>query len=314
MSKTCSKCNLDFELGSFLSGRNVCKTCRSGRRKELYAAQSEEKKVIEGEKKCSICNQQRDIKLFRVGSNLCVDCYNTKRREDRAAKNAPPPDPKKIVCPDGFKLCKDCLIVKKIDEFREKRQKCKKCENKDRVAYSKGQIQKQPIPEYEKDEDEFSKQLKASCRFRIRETIPKEIAQKLTEENRFGYVYDFLGCDMNFLKKWLRFCYINEMTDDNYGSYWFMDHVIPIHTFDIKNNLETNKKYCYSWFNISPLIPLENGRKFIEIDKKQLHVHLQRLDEYCSLNSIKPDENYVLLCAKYLDAGNPLESSITTSF
>jgi len=314
MSKTCSKCNLDFEFGSFLSGRNVCKTCRSVVRKEKYAILTDEKKNTTEEKECSVCGEFKDGKLFRIGSNLCSECYNKKRRETKALKNAPPPKFTEVVCPDGYKLCKDCFVVKKMDEFRDKRLKCKKCENKDRVAYKKGEIKKQPVPEVEVDEDDLSKKIKSSCRIRIRETIPKEIAQKLTEENRFGYLYDFLGCDMNFLKKWLRFSYTDGMTDENYGTYWFMDHVIPIHTFDIKNNFEANKKNCYSWFNISPLLPKDNNHKFTEVNKIQLQIHLQRLDEFCSLNSAEKDENYVLLCAKYLDAGNPLESSITTSF
>ncbi len=313
MSKTCSKCSLSFSEDKFLIGRSVCADCRSKIRKEKYIVATEEKNKSLEEKECCVCKEKKGVCDFRAGSNYCVDCHNKKRRESRQLKNQPILAPQKIIVPEGFKLCKDCLTVKKIDEFRDKRLKCKKCENKERVAYKKGEIQKQPIPEVEKEEDDFSKKLKVSCRNRIRETLPKEFSQKLTDENRFGYVYDFLNCDMNFLKRWLQFNYTPEMTDENYGTYWYLDHVIPIHTFNIKNRFEENKKNCYSWFNLSPLIAIENSRKFTGINKNQIAIHNEQIIAFCLKNKIEPDKNYLLLCAKHLDAGNPLESSTTTS-
>lgn len=313
MSKVCSNCDLIFEESAFLSGRSICKSCRSIIQKDKYLSKSEEKKSLEGVKECYICKEEKDVKEFRTGSHYCIICHNQKRRDSRILKKQPDPEPSKIILPEGYQLCKVCNSVKKHDEFREKRLKCKKCENKERVAYRKGQIEKQPQANVEKEEDDFSKQLKAACRNRIRETIPKDISEKLTNENRFGYVYDFINCDMNFLKRWLQYNYISEMSDENYGTYWFMDHVIPIHTFKIKENLETNKKNCYSWFNLSTLKAIDNNRKYIDINKNQLRTHKERLINFCALNGIEPEKEYLLLLAKYLDAGNPLESSTTTS-
>ncbi len=312
MSKVCSKCSLSLEESFFLKGRSVCKNCRSAISKDRYKTLQEEKETNISFKECIVCKVEKSSFEFRVGNNQCLDCYNKKRRDNRSLKNQPDPSPSQIKLPEGFKLCKICSSVKKIDEFREKRQKCKKCENVERVAYKKGEIQKKPQSDFGED-DPFSKQLKAACRNRIRETLPKEISQKLTDENRFCYVYDYIGCDMDLLKKWLRYNYNDKMNDDNYGKYWFMDHVIPIHTFDIKNKLEQNKKNCYSWFNLSCLGAIDNSRKFIGVDKTQLETHKNHLIQFCAENGIEPDQNYLILCAKHLDAGNPLESSTTTS-
>jgi len=49
------------------------------------------------------------------------------------------------------------------------------------------------------------------------------------------------------------------------------------------------------------------------IDKSQLQKHKNHLLQFCAENGIEPDQDYLLLCAKHLDAGNPLESSTTTS-
>jgi len=314
MTKTCSRCQRDWDDSFFLKGRAVCKDCRSEKGKEMYVQRKDELSMLEGSKECVTCKQLKDVQLFRAGKNSCNDCQNQKRRENRANKADPTfSESIAVVCPPGYKFCKVCHVVKKDDLFRKDRQKCKKCENVERVAYKKGEIQKQPQSSFAKEEDDFARQLKMACRFRIRDTVPKDIAKKLTEENRFGYVCDFLGCDMNFLKRWLQYNYTSEMTDQNYGTFWYMDHVLPIHTFQIKTNFEENKKFCYSWFNISPLKPLENSCKAIGIDKKQLLIHKNHLLQFCAENGIQPDENYLLLCAKHLDAGNPLESSTTTS-
>ena len=311
--KNCSKCNLEFDESFFTSSRNICKDCRNLIRKVQYAAKADELKKSNDEKTCSICEEKKKVSLFRIGVTYCTECHNEKRRSYVELKKAPLPKYSEIKCPDGYKLCKDCYVVKKEDEFREKRLKCKKCENIERVAYKKGEIKKQPQSDIGKDEDDFSKKLKASCRMRIRETLSDENSQKLTEKNRFGYIYDLLDCDMNFLKKWLRFNYTPEMTDDNYGTTWVMDHVIPIYTFKIKDNYEQNKKLCYSWYNISSLTSIKNGQKFSHVNKTQLEKHREQLLVFCTENEIKLDKNYLLLCAKHLDAGNPLEPSTTTS-
>jgi len=311
MTKTCSKCNLTFDDSFFTKGRFVCKDCRSVIRRDSYAAKSDDKKKEKGNKKCSECEEEKDVEFFKVGSSKCDDCNNKKRRETRASKKSSITDEEIIPCHEGHKVCNICKTAKILDEFRVNRRKCKKCENVERVAYKKGEIQKQPIPEIE-EEDDFSKQLKASCRIRIRETLPKDYAQKITDENRFGYIYELLGCNMDFLKSWFRFNYSSEMTDENYGTYWMMDHIIPIKSFKIQDTLEENKKCCYSWFNISPMQSTANLKKFVTIDKILIHSHKEKLIKFCQQNKIEPDNDYLLLCAKHLDAGNPLESSTTT--
>jgi len=313
MPKLCIKCQIEFDESVFLKGRSICKDCRSLILKESYSKRIEEKKKETGTKSCVLCEEIKDVQLFRAGMNYCIDCHNKKRRELDASKKTPPPSFKQITCPPGFKVCKDCYVVKKLNEFRDKRLKCKKCENLDRVAYKNGVIEKLPEVKLDVEEDELAKKLKASCRMRIRETLPPDYAQKITQVNRFGYIYDILGCQMDFLKRWLQFNYTPEMTDENYGTVWMMDHVIPIRLFDIQNNFEENKKNCYSWYNISPLSSKINCSKFISIDKTQLETHKNHLIQFCAENGIEPDQNYLILCAKHLDAGNPLESSTTTS-
>ena len=298
MTKSCSKCNVSFDETCFLKGRSICKGCRATIRKEKYI---ETKENATGTKDCNACGETKDVSLFKVGTNKCNDCFNELRRKDRieAKKTL---GYNQITVPEGYKLCKLCFTVKNDTEFRHNRLKCKKCENIERVAYKNGTIEK-----YEKHdvlkEDDFEKRLKASSRFRIRECLPLDICNKITDENRFGYIYEFIGCDFSQVKKWLQYNYTEDMNDDNYGSIWNMDHVIPISLFDIKNNYEKNKKNCFSWFNLSPIQTKHNFEKQITIDTEQLERHVENYKTFCGLNDIVPDENYLLLCATHLGAG-----------
>jgi len=302
-NKTCSTCNLSFPESDFLKGRFKCKSCRSQQRKQNYAKMVEDKDKSEGDKICSKCNLSRNIKLFKVGTNICIECSCEMRRNKRAETSSVKPVYSQITCPDGYKVCKLCFTVKSDDNFRINRLKCKSCENKERVAYKNGLIQKKPTPNLSSPEDEFSKRLKASCRIRIRECLPESYTQKLSDENRFGYLYELLNCDMELLKKWLQFCYKDDMTDDNYGSKWNLDHVIPINHFDIQNNLDIHKKNCFSWFNISPIICKHNFSKQTHVDTEQLENHVESLKTFCNNNNIVPDNEYLLLCATHLGAG-----------
>ena len=43
----------------------------------------------------------------------------------------------------------------------------------------------------------------------------------------------YLGCDIKQLKSWLIFQFDECMTMDNYGSYWSLDHILPLSLFDL---------------------------------------------------------------------------------
>ena len=49
------------------------------------------------------------------------------------------------------------------------------------------------------------------------------------------------------------------MTWDNYGSYWQVDHIIPQSVFDYKS--EQHLKWCWSLENLRPLEAIENISK-----------------------------------------------------
>jgi len=75
---------------------------------------------------------------------------------------------------------------------------------------------------------------------------------------------DNLGCPDEFFRSWLEFQFDDEMNWDNYGTYWHIDHVLPVSMFN-HDNIEAVKK-CWNWVNLRPLEAKENSKKSNSVD------------------------------------------------
>jgi len=97
---------------------------------------------------------------------------------------------------------------------------------------------------------------------------------------------DLLGCDIEHFISWLEFNFEKEETDmslENYGKVWQLDHVYPLSKFDMKN--EEDVKKAFNWQNILPAICIDNQTKNNKIFKENLTTLENRLKEFKVLNS-----------------------------
>jgi hypothetical protein len=70
--------------------------------------------------------------------------------------------------------------------------------------------------------------------------------------------------------EWIEFNFTGGCTWENMGTYWDIDHVIPIKLLDMTN--EEHVCVCFSWMNLLPLEKKANVRK---------HHHLMPLMVVC---------------------------------
>ena len=70
---------------------------------------------------------------------------------------------------------------------------------------------------------------------------------------------NFFGCDITELIQHLESQFTPEMTWENHGIYWEVDHIIPRSSFDLSD--EGQVKKCYHYTNLQPLTKLENRTK-----------------------------------------------------
>lgn len=195
------------------------------------------------------------------------------------------------------KICSKCKIEKDVCEFYKStrnltsyRTQCKKCMNKYSFDYKiknskkisekskqfrldnpeinkeKCKIYKKNNPDYfkkwlEKNKEHRKKyineynsdpinKLKNSMRSRINELLNKKYENPRTLK--------LVGCDYDFLMKYLESKFTEGMSWDNYGYYgWHIDHIIPLSS--AKTEEDIYKLYHYT--NLQPLWVMENLKK-----------------------------------------------------
>jgi len=333
-TKTCSKCKIDKTCDMFRGGRKQCKQCDAEYRKKHDIEKQE--KIKKGEivlpdqstnpsKICKVCGITKEAIMFRTTYNTCKDCMNAQRRLQRSGGK------EKQLITEGKKLCKYCKKEKVESMFRHNRAKCIDCERKDGRQYRQSDVGKEKSKKWLESNSEKMTELQANWYQKNKKKINEKYVQRYNSDEGFkmhrlyqvnlndaihGPMTDitpigFLGCSYAFLSEWLQFCFKPEMSLENYGTYWSVDHVIPVDTFDLTKKEEQDS--CFNWLNICPLEKKLNNSKHADIDKTQIAEHLKKLEDFTNIQGhkkLKKEVNYVKycgLCATYLDAENSLE-------
>jgi Prasinovirus endonuclease VII len=85
--------------------------------------------------------------------------------------------------------------------------------------------------------------------------------KKLKSHNvrKSGKAVSLLGCDMQWLVAWLEVQFRPEMSWENYGSVWHVDHIKPCVRFELSDPAQ--QRLCFHWTNLQPLFAEENLSK-----------------------------------------------------
>lgn len=89
---------------------------------------------------------------------------------------------------------------------------------------------------------------------------------------------EHLGLTKTQFKDWLEFQFNKNMSWDNYGTYWEIDHMVPCASFDLTNPAEISK--CFNWKNLRPLECKLNNSKNDKILVSEIELHKQIVISY----------------------------------
>lgn len=194
-----------------------------------------------------------------------------------------------------FKTCSKCKNQKSYSEFpKDKYTKdgyttsCKKCRYKKTNEWAKKNYleNKQEVlnknSKWRKDNwDKVYKQRKKSgyCKrsrqkwyhkkgkfninWVISERIRHRIRNVLNGKVKSINTLNLLGCSIEELKQHLESKFYADMSWENYGSYWHIDHIRPCASFNLQKY--EDQKICFHYSNLQPLTAKENlskGSKF----------------------------------------------------
>jgi len=82
----------------------------------------------------------------------------------------------------------------------------------------------------------------------------------------------FIGCSTSQLARHLESGFTKQMTWENYGSYWHVDHILPCAIFDQTN--EKQRAQCWHWTNLRALEAKKNIDKGCNITEPQMSLLL----------------------------------------
>lgn len=87
-----------------------------------------------------------------------------------------------------------------------------------------------------------------------------------------GGRWEMIGTSSQGLREHLESQFYGEMTWDNYGSHWHVDHIIPVSSWD--HNDPEQVRRCWHWTNLQPLTASENMSKGATITEPQMSLGL----------------------------------------
>jgi hypothetical protein len=81
----------------------------------------------------------------------------------------------------------------------------------------------------------------------------------ITLQSPGTFIKDKLGADLAFIREWISAMFTEEMSWQNYGSVWVIDHIVPFRMFDLFN--EEDVLICWNYRNLMPLLDKDNLKK-----------------------------------------------------
>ena len=267
MSQFCSKCNIEQNLIEFYirtdskTHRKDCKTCMTKRKIELR-----KKNTIENEKKlknidktkinkCTICKKEKPLSEFSIHKGTLSGFYSwcliCSREKDNNRKKI-----RKEYNENDVKKCSKCNIFKTILKYYNKKigtsdgysNICKECNKSYRKSISKELYQKKLYKINTNIQYKLAERIRGRLRIILNNTkVKKPKTEKL------------IDCTLNNFIKHLEKSFYDQITFDNYGKVWHLDHIIPCDWFDLSNI--NQMKACTHYTNLQPLLVNHNTVK-----------------------------------------------------
>ena len=189
------------------------------------------------------------------------------------------------------KTCKKCL--NELDKIRKKnlRQKrsetvfvkCEKCQEEKALKcfaklkkFYKKKICRSCYPNFltEQKTEWCKNEHNTNINYRIKKSLAARLRTVIVKNDS---TMNYIGCNIQYLREWFEYNFTSEMNWDNYGSYWSIDHIIPVCKFELTD--EDEKLKCCNWTNLMPVTVKYNSSKK-SIDMEQIEYIVNKIEKF----------------------------------
>ena len=127
------------------------------------------------------------------------------------------------------------------------------------MTYNKDWRRKNPERDRKHKRDYQRKRKHRDPAFKLLCGLRRDICRALNRKKKSKKTFALFGYTPNELKAHLESKFTEKMSWENYGTYWHIDHIVPISFFDFNDIVEF--KYCWSFHNLRPFPAKENEQK-----------------------------------------------------
>ena len=215
--------------------------------------------------------------ISEIEPKLCDKCSQSK-----------PIDKYRKYCGNSYsKTCKKCLNG--MDKIRKKNLRQKKAET--HLAKCEKCNEEKTLKDFSKLKKFYKKKICLSCypiflkeqktlerisniNYRLKKSLAARLRTVLIKNNS---TMNSIGCNIQYLREGFEYNFTSEMNWDNYGSYWSIDHIIPVCKFDL--TIEDEKCKCWNWSNLMPVTVNYNSSKK-KIDMNQINYIVKKIEKF----------------------------------
>lgn len=175
------------------------------------------------------------------------------------------------------KICNTCKTEKDLESFyyctniNNYQSQCKLCKSKYRSA--------------NRDKINKSKQihLRENPSIRIKNNLQSRLSNFISKNINSKTLLKSLGCEYNYFLKWIEYQFSDNMSFENYGSVWHIDHVKPCASFNL--DIESELLECNNWKNLRPALKIDNLKKNKKIIPDLIDSHSKLVNKFIEINS-----------------------------
>jgi hypothetical protein len=209
-------------------------------------------------KKCPTCKIEKSLDQFNKNKTRkdglareCKSCVNEYGKKRYHIKDSPR---LKENLKEGYKICSGCKQELSLNKFKPGKgrfnvgSKCRICFNKEWNKYQKKTGQNKAHNKRKRKTDPQWK-LKTILRGRLLDALKRHTSGG--KVNKTHSAISLLGCSIEEFKLYLEKQFLPEMTWENHGNIWEIDHIKPCSSFDLTNIKQ--QELCFHYTNQQPL-------------------------------------------------------------
>lgn len=199
-------------------------------------------------KKCSKCGVEKDLSCFSIRKinnrhrNHCKECvskYNKNYNKENAEKISK-------ISQEYYKINQEYYIEKQKTYYQNNKEQVNKISN----AWKRNKR-------------------KTDIAFKLKDKVSASVrlAFKRTGSKKGGSILNYLPYTIQELKEHLEKQFDENMSWENHGIYWHIDHIYPQSLLPYESMEDDNFKKCWALDNLRPLEKVANMKKGNKIIK-----------------------------------------------